>query len=95
MKRFVNGLHQRDRIAFGYHSHIKLFRSWIDLAGIDVIHRRVQGGIGHGFGFELVVEAVRQVRGESTCQVQEVSTSLAVAGPGYAPGSAILFGKDA
>jgi len=55
------------------------------------------GNIGEAYihGFELVVEAVRQVRGDSTCQVNDVSTSLAVAGPGYAPGSAILFGKDA
>ncbi|MGE4605324.1 MAG: acetyl-CoA acetyltransferase [Myxococcota bacterium] len=55
------------------------------------------GNIGEAYihGFQLVVEAVRQVRGDSTCQVNDVSTSLAVAGPGYAPGSAILFGKDA
>ncbi len=54
------------------------------------------GNIGEAYihGFELVIEAVRQVRGDSTCQVNDVSTSLAVAGPGYAPGSAILFGKD-
>jgi acetyl-CoA acetyltransferase len=53
------------------------------------------GNIGEAYihGFELVVEAVRQVRGESTCQVAKVETSLVVAGPGYAPGSAVLFGK--
>ena len=43
-------------------------------------------------GLEMVVEAVRQVRGESTCQVKDVELSLAVGGPGYAPGSAVLFG---
>ena len=48
-----------------------------------------------GHGFELVVEAIRQVRGESTCQVDNVELSLVVAGPGYAPGSAALFGVDA
>jgi len=53
------------------------------------------GNIGEAYihGFELVVEAVRQVRGESTCQVASVEHSLVVAGPGYAPGSAVLFGK--
>jgi len=51
------------------------------------------GNIGEAYihGFELVNEAVRQVRGESTCQVAEVALSLVVAGPGYAPGSAVLF----
>jgi len=55
------------------------------------------GNIGEAYihGFELVVEAVRQVRGESTCQAAKVDLSLAVSGPGYAPGSAVLFGADA
>jgi len=43
-------------------------------------------------GFEMVNEAVRQVRGDSTCQVPRVELSLAVGGPGYGPGSAVLFG---
>ena len=43
-------------------------------------------------GLEMVNEAVRQVRGESTCQAKDVELSLAVGGPGYSPGSAILFG---
>ncbi len=46
----------------------------------------------HGLG--MVVEAVRQVRGESTCQAPNVELSLAVGGPGYAPGSAVLFGAE-
>lgn len=45
----------------------------------------------HGFG--NVVEAVRQIRGESTCQVPDAELSLSVSGPGLAPGSAVLFGK--
>lgn len=54
------------------------------------------GNIGEAYihGFELIVEAVRQVRGTSTCQVESVDLSLAVAGPGYAPGSAVLFGSS-
>lgn len=44
----------------------------------------------HGFG--NVVEAVRQIRGESTCQVEGAELSLSVSGPNYAPGSAVLFG---
>jgi acetyl-CoA acetyltransferase len=48
-------------------------------------------GYIHGFG--NMVEAVRQVRGDSTCQVADVELSLSVAGPGFAPGSAVLFGR--
>lgn len=51
------------------------------------------GNIAEGYihGLGLACEAVRQVRGESTCQVNGVELSLAVAGPGFAPGSAVLF----
>jgi acetyl-CoA acetyltransferase len=45
-------------------------------------------------GFENVNEAVRQVRGESTCQVDDVELSLSVSAPGYAPGSAVLFCRE-
>ncbi len=44
-------------------------------------------------GLEMVSEAVRQVRGDSTCQAPKVELSLAAGGPGYAPGSAVLFGR--
>jgi acetyl-CoA acetyltransferase len=46
-------------------------------------------------GFQLIVEAVRQIRGESTCQVDDVRLSLAVGGPGTPPSSAVIFGKAA
>ena len=36
--------------------------------------------------------SVTAVRGDSTCQARNVELSLAVGGPGYAPGSAVLFG---
>lgn len=45
-------------------------------------------------GFELITEAVRQIRGQSTCQVDGAKLSLVVAGPSYAPGSAILFSSE-
>jgi acetyl-CoA acetyltransferase len=53
------------------------------------------GNLGEAYihGFGNVIEAVRQVRGESTCQVPDVELSLSVSGPGFAPGSAVLFGK--
>jgi acetyl-CoA acetyltransferase len=45
-------------------------------------------------GFELINECVRQIRGASTCQVDKVERALMVGGPGYAPGSAIVFGAS-
>ncbi len=45
-------------------------------------------------GFELVTEAVRQVRGESTSQVADVQNSLVVSGPGALPASAALLSAD-
>ena len=45
-------------------------------------------------GFQAVNEGVRQVRGESGCQVPDVELSLVVSGPGTPPGSAALFSRD-
>jgi acetyl-CoA acetyltransferase len=52
------------------------------------------GNMGEAYihGFEMVNESVRQIRGDSTCQVKNVERALVVAGPGYCPGSAVLFG---
>lgn len=46
-------------------------------------------------GLELQIEAVRQIRGESTSQVPDVKVSLAVAGPMVTPVSTIIFGSEA
>ena len=45
-------------------------------------------------GFELINEAARQVRGESTCQVHDVQFSLVVSGPGALPASAALLSVE-
>jgi acetyl-CoA acetyltransferase len=42
-------------------------------------------------GLELVSEAVRQIRGESTCQVDNARTSLVAGGPATSPVSALLL----
>jgi acetyl-CoA acetyltransferase len=46
-------------------------------------------------GLELQIEAVRQIRGQSTSQVPDAEVSLAVAGPMVTPVSTILFGAEA
>jgi acetyl-CoA acetyltransferase len=46
-------------------------------------------------GLQLLVEAVRQVRGTSTAQVPGARLSLFVAGPGTPPSSAVLLSAEA
>jgi acetyl-CoA acetyltransferase len=47
----------------------------------------------HGLG--LQIEAVRQIRGQSTSQVPDVNVSLAIGGPMSPPVSTILYGSEA
>jgi len=53
------------------------------------------GGMSEAYvhGFNLILEAVRQVRGTSTCQVPDVDVSLVTSGEGV-PTSALIFTKD-
>jgi acetyl-CoA acetyltransferase len=55
------------------------------------------GNLAHCYmhGLELVVEAVRQVRGTSWNQVKDVRFSLVNSGPMVAPASTVLFGASA
>lgn len=46
-------------------------------------------------GLEQQIEAVRQIRGQSTSQVPSVEVSLAVAGPMVNPVSTIVYGSEA
>jgi acetyl-CoA acetyltransferase len=46
-------------------------------------------------GLELEIEAVRQLRGQSTSQVPGAQVSLAIAGPMVTPVSTVLFGAEA
>jgi len=46
-------------------------------------------------GFELVLEAVRQVRGVSTNQVQRNDVAMVIGGPMVTPASNLLLGSDA
>jgi acetyl-CoA acetyltransferase len=46
-------------------------------------------------GFELVLEAVRQVRGTSTSQVKRNDVALVIGGPMVTPVSNLLLGSDA
>ncbi len=46
-------------------------------------------------GLELNVEGVRQVRGDSTCQVPDVNISMVTSGPMAEPVSNIIFARDA
>jgi hypothetical protein len=42
-------------------------------------------------GLELVLEAVRQVRGASTCQVKDAAISMVVSGPMVTPVSSLIL----
>lgn len=44
-------------------------------------------------GFELILEAVRQVRGQSVNQTQRHDVSLVIGGPMVAPASDLLLGS--
>jgi len=46
-------------------------------------------------GFELVIEAVRQVRGQSTAQAARRDTSLVIGGPLVSPVSSLILGSQA
>jgi hypothetical protein len=45
-------------------------------------------------GFELVIEAVRQVRGDSPNQAPNSDVSMMTAGPMIPPVSSLIFGSE-
>jgi len=46
-------------------------------------------------GLELVIEAVRQIRGESTSQVPNAEVSMVISGPMVTPVSSLILGGEA
>ena len=42
-------------------------------------------------GFEIITEAVRQVRGTSTAQVEDAEISFVASGPGVSPLSSLIL----
>src|SRR5882724_2116988 len=46
-------------------------------------------------GLELVIEAVRQIRGESTSQVADADISMVISGPMVTPVSSLILGGEA
>ena len=46
-------------------------------------------------GMELIVEAVRQVRGQSTSQARRHDVALVIGGPLVTPASSLLLGSEA
>ena len=54
------------------------------------------GNLAEGYihGFEIVIEGVRQMRGDSTCQVTDAQTCLIAAAPGAPPNSALILGAS-
>lgn len=55
------------------------------------------GNLGEVYlqGFELVLEAARQVRGESTSQARNGDVALVTGGPMVSPASSLIFGSEA
>ncbi|PXW28678.1 thiolase C-terminal domain-containing protein [Paraburkholderia caballeronis] len=55
------------------------------------------GNLGECYvhGFELLVEAARQVRGTSTSQARRHDVALVIGGPMVSPASSLLFGSEA
>jgi acetyl-CoA acetyltransferase len=46
-------------------------------------------------GLELVIEAARQIRGESTSQVPAAEVSMVISGPMVTPVSSLILGSEA
>ena len=46
-------------------------------------------------GLELQVEAVRQLRGQSTSQVADAEVSMVISGPMVTPVSSMILGSEA
>ena len=46
-------------------------------------------------GLELQLEAVRQIRGESTSQVPDADVAMVCSGPMVTPVSSLIFGSAA
>jgi acetyl-CoA acetyltransferase len=46
-------------------------------------------------GLELIIEAVRQLRGESTAQVPDAEVSMVISGPMVTPVSSLILGAEA
>ena len=55
---------------------------------------RQSGGMLHARA-ELQVEAVRQLRGQSTAQVPNVEVSMVISGPMVTPVSSMILGSEA
>lgn len=46
-------------------------------------------------GLELVIEAVRQIRGTAINQMPKVDTSIVIGGPMVTPVSSLILGSEA